>query len=36
MNDKMEIGDTLDELWLIWAASREDEYRDRLVYLPLR
>jgi hypothetical protein len=29
MNDKMSIGETVDQLYLIWAAST-------MVYLPLR
>jgi hypothetical protein len=36
MNDKMSIGETVDQLYLIWAASTTDEYLDRMVYLPLR
>jgi len=36
LNDKMGIGETIEELWLMWAASREDEYRDSIIYLPLR
>jgi len=36
MNDKMSIGETVDQLYLIWVASTGDEYLDRMVYLPLR
>ena len=35
LNNKMGIGETIEELCLIWAASEEDEYRDRMIYLPL-
>ena len=28
-------GETIDELLLIWAASQEDEYVDRIAYLPI-
>jgi len=31
----MSIGETIDELLLIWAASQEDEYVDRIAYLPI-
>ena len=30
------IGDTIEWLLLIWAASQSDEWRDQIVYLPLR
>jgi len=36
LNDKMSVRETIEELLLIWAASTEDEYTDRMVYLPLR
>ncbi len=36
LNDKMSVGQTIEELWLIWAVSDGKEYRDQLVYLPLR
>jgi hypothetical protein len=35
MNRNMSIGDTIEELILIWGASKEDEYRDKIVHLPL-
>ncbi len=35
MNDKMGIGETIEELLLIWGASDEKEYRDRISYLPV-
>lgn len=35
MNQKMTIGATIEELLLIWVASNEDEYRDRIVHLPV-
>ena len=35
LNPDMSVGDTLEELLLIWGASDADEYRDALVYLPL-
>ncbi len=31
----MSIGETIEELLLIWGASEADEYQDQLVYLPL-
>lgn len=36
MNDKMTVGEAVEQLWLIWAASDTIEYRDNIVYLPLR
>ncbi len=36
MNDKLTIGETVEQLWLIWAASDAREYLDNMVYLPLR
>jgi len=36
LNNKMSIGETIEELWLIWVASDLEEYRDSIVYLPLR
>ncbi len=36
LNDKMSVGQTIEELWLIWAVSDGKEHRDQLVYLPLR
>ena len=36
ITDDMSVGDTIEQLVLIWAASRENEYRDTMIYLPLR
>lgn len=36
INDDMNVGDTIEQLILIWAASLQDEYRDLIIYLPLR
>ncbi|MBM3130346.1 MAG: hypothetical protein FJ009_17175 [Chloroflexi bacterium] len=36
LNDKMSVNETLEELLLIWVASTESEYADKLLYLPLR
>lgn len=36
LNDDMSIGDTIEQLLLISAASLQEEYRDTMVYLPLR
>lgn len=36
LNDDMSIAETIEQLRLIWAASAEEEYRDTLLYLPLR
>lgn len=33
---RMRISAILDDLWLIWGASLPDEFRDQIVYLPLR
>ena len=33
---RMSIGPILDELLLIWGAGLPDEFRDQIVYLPLR
>ena len=33
---RMNIGTILDDLWLIWAGRRPDEFRDQIVHLPLR
>jgi len=30
------IGDTIEWLLLVWAASQSEEWRDQIVYLPLR
>ena len=35
LNDGMSMGQTIDELLLIAQGSFDDEYRDRLVFLPL-
>jgi hypothetical protein len=35
LNPDMSMGQTLDELLLIWGASNPDEYRDRIIYLPV-
>jgi hypothetical protein len=35
LNPNLGIGETIDELILIWNASSADEYRDLLIYLPL-
>lgn len=32
---RMNIRAILDDLWLIWAAARPDEFQDQIVYLPL-
>lgn len=36
LNPDMGIGETIDELLLIWGASDVGEYRDLIVYLPLK
>lgn len=36
LNPNMTIGETVDELTLIWGASEPDEYYDLLHYLPLK
>jgi len=36
LNRKMSLGETIEELALIWGASNPDEYTDQLNYLPLR
>jgi hypothetical protein len=30
------IGDTIEWLLLVWAASQSEDWRDRIVYVPLR
>lgn len=35
LNPKMGIGETIEELILIWSISDIDEYQDKLLYLPL-
>src|SRR5437773_2493588 len=34
-NPNMSIGETAEELLLIWGASDAQEYQDRMIYLPL-
>jgi hypothetical protein len=35
LNPKMSIRETIEELWIVWALSEEDEYGDRIAYLPV-
>ncbi len=35
LNPKMGIGETIEELALIWEASDPNEYQDTILYLPL-
>jgi len=35
LNSNMTMGETIDELILIWSASDSDEYADQLRYLPV-
>ena len=35
LNRHMAIGETIEELLLIWGASDDDEYGDRIVHLPV-
>ena len=35
LNSNMSVGETIEELILIWSASEAKEYIDRLIYLPL-
>jgi hypothetical protein len=35
LNRSLSIGETSDELLLIWGASSPEEYQDLIVYLPL-
>ena len=35
LNPKMNVGETIEELLLIWGASDSSEYQDVIVYLPL-
>jgi hypothetical protein len=35
LNPNLDLGQTIDELILIWAVSESDEYADQLNYLPL-
>jgi len=36
LNANMSIGDTIEELALVWGASKPDEFADKVNYLPLR
>ena len=33
MNDKMTVGETLDELWLIWSEADESKFHDNIICL---
>jgi hypothetical protein len=35
LNSKMSVGETIEELVLIWGASDEKEYHDRISFLPV-
>lgn len=35
LNPNMSIGETIEELLLIWGASKPEEYQDLIIYLPL-
>ena len=35
LNPNMGIGETVEELALIWGASESDEYADQITYLPV-
>ncbi len=35
MNPKMSVGETIEELLLIWGASEEEEYHDHISFLPV-
>lgn len=35
LNPDMTMGETIEELRLIWGASRPQEFQDQIVYLPL-
>ena len=35
LNPKMSIGETAEELYLLWATAEPEEYADRLNYLPI-
>lgn len=35
LNPNMTVGETIEELILIWEASESEEYQDRLIYLPV-
>ena len=36
LNPNMSIGETIEELVLIWGAAQPDEFADQINYLPLR
>lgn len=35
LNDDMTIGETVDELYLLWKAAAVEEYADQINYLPV-
>ncbi len=35
LSEHMTVGETINELWLIWATSSGDEYRDTITFLPI-
>jgi hypothetical protein len=35
LNPKMGVGETIEELLLIWGASEGEEYADRIAFLPV-
>lgn len=35
LNQNLSIGENIEELIIAASASKEDEYQDRIVYLPL-
>jgi predicted nuclease of predicted toxin-antitoxin system len=35
VSQKLDIGETIEEVLLFWAASEAEEWTDRIVYLPL-
>lgn len=35
LTEKMSIGETIEELLLIWTASSQLEYQDRIIHLPI-
>lgn len=35
LSQNMSVGETVEELALIWGASQEGEYQDRIAYLPV-
>ena len=35
LNPGMSIGDTIEELILIWSVTEAEDYQDQLIYLPL-